>query len=761
MQPAHLTLVRDAVGSRPAFNPQMLVRPMLYVLRWTRNCFAEFGMAGCLGIGANDQHLQPTNSRWIESCRTATSKESAASKTCASGPIPSFCALASLLIPASECSRNSTLSDIDSVSTASVRGRVRMSRIQSSQHFFSSQRLARKSRKYSVTALACLATLITTVSAEDKTQPLGPLSETSKQTQPMNATSTDRGAESSNSMTGIQWFNIRKDTASIDTTLVCGLWDPGAILDCTVDSPRFDQVIKQLRDIDRGLTTSVDLTARFRFWEDGRIPYFFAGDWRTSRKQLVREAIARWTQETNLRFIEHSPSQVPPAEYDRARLFGIINIGERFPKMNQNIVFFRFHRSLSGADGRATPGKLSVDIDVDSLFTSEVHRSFIVNGQQGTVGVDLTPDCDFDCIAHELGHLVGLLHEHQRWDRDRFLRIPPEAALFSFGNSGDAKGALLRLHQNFDATAMPLAQSPYDYQSIMNYPQLNYTVPPGIPVLRNDLSIGDIIGAKRLYGFPLPSYTTIETNPPGLNLIVDGRLVDTPHRVSWRRGTNHTLEAPLVQFNGDRSERYLFGNWGGSGRTSSAPTRIHVTADGEASLWYRANFVVQSKDSSSQCDPYCRSWVYSGPEPSYSRTYRGAEAYWQDRIAVWPQAFTFVSTVGSRTRTTVEQRFWITNTTDDTKYYEVINLGHDDMPLRMAVEDSFVRGYRWIEVRGRETKKVRLAIGSIMARHQGSFDAKIGVCEIALDRDGHRTANRERCVDIPVRWIVVPRSAND
>ena len=661
-----------------------------------------------------------------------------------------------------------------------------MLEIQSSRHCRSLRKVA---RKFYVAALACMVTLVATGSAEDKIQQLGSVSVPRNQTQRVESTSQadspvysdwsigDTELDSHDHLhsfpsprsaprtleTDTQGFIESRNTARIDTTLVCRLWDPGVIADCTVDSPTFDRVINELRDIDRGLTTSVDLSARFRFWEDGRIPYFFADDWRPARKELVRQAIARWTQETNLRFIEHSPSQVPSAEFDRTRLFGIIKIGKAFPKMNQNIVFFRSHLSLSGPAGRATPGKLLVNLDVDSLFTTEVHRSFIVNGQQGTVGVDLTPACDFNCIAHELGHLIGLLHEHQRWDRDRFVRIPPEAASIAFRRSSDTDGAMLTLHQNFDATAMPLTKSPYDYRSIMNYPELIHTVPPGIPVVRDDLSTGDIIGVKRLYEFPLPSYTTIETNPPGLDLIVDGHLVRTPYQVNWPRGSNHTLEAPLVQFKWDRSERYLFGNWGGSGRRSSTPTRIHVTADGEASLWYQANFIVQYRipGGGPKCDPYCRWWVHDGPEPSFSRTYRGAAAYWQDRIAVWPQAFTFVSTVGSQTSAMSEQHFWITNTADDTKYYEVINLGHDTLPLRMATGEVFGRGFNWVRVDSQETQRIDLRINSGLARQQGSFDAKIGVCEIALDGDGDRTANKERCLDIPVRWIVVPPSANE
>jgi hypothetical protein len=58
-------------------------------------------------------------------------------------------------------------------------------------------------------------------------------------------------------------------------------------------------------------------------------------------------------------------------------------------------------------------------------------------------------------IAHELGHVLGLVHEHQRHDRDQF--VTRSAAV--------AGNANFRLHSRAEDTV----RTPYDFGSIMHY----------------------------------------------------------------------------------------------------------------------------------------------------------------------------------------------------------------------------------------------------------------------------------------------------
>ena len=190
--------------------------------------------------------------------------------------------------------------------------------------------------------------------------------------------------------------------------------------------------------------------------------------------------------------------------------------------------------------------------------------------QLGTIG------CDVFAMLHEIGHVVGLWHEHQREDREEYLMFLEDR----FG--GELPSQYAAAHPGGGA---------YDYASIMHYGLLvgdrvlMETIPPGInDGLSYGLSAGDIDGVARLYGRP-PTATTFSTYPPGLDLIVDGKRVETPAAFDWPEGGEHVVEAPLVQRGGIEA-RYLFGRWNVAGGR-----RLVVTA-GEQT-WVEANYIVQ------------------------------------------------------------------------------------------------------------------------------------------------------------------------
>lgn len=187
-------------------------------------------------------------------------------------------------------------------------------------------------------------------------------------------------------------------------------------------------------------------------------------------------------------------------------------------------------------------------------------------------------------MVHEIGHAVGLFHEHQRADREKHLFLVDEN--------------LDERYRDIYAIIHP-GTGPYDYASTMHYPlwaasgnglTAAETIPPGIRVPSSGLSAGDIDGVARLYGMR-PTGTTVTTNPPGLKVQVDGVPMTTPATLDWAQGSVHSLEVPSPQV-ADGS-RYLFGTWNdGGGRVRS------VTADPDTT-WLEVTFIVHHQVATS------------------------------------------------------------------------------------------------------------------------------------------------------------------
>jgi hypothetical protein len=71
-------------------------------------------------------------------------------------------------------------------------------------------------------------------------------------------------------------------------------------------------------------------------------------------------------------------------------------------------------------------------------------------------------------IAHELGHALGLLHEHSRRDRDNFVTI----------NTNNIQAGLA---DQFDLKSDSISYGPYDFDSVMHYGQCAFSRNPNCP----------------------------------------------------------------------------------------------------------------------------------------------------------------------------------------------------------------------------------------------------------------------------------------
>jgi hypothetical protein len=194
----------------------------------------------------------------------------------------------------------------------------------------------------------------------------------------------------------------------------------------------------------------------------------------------------------------------------------------------------------------------------------------------GMVGDPQQLECGGGCAVatwlHEMGHTVGLLHEHQRPDRNSYIT-------FTIANADLPNVPGNFTLETYDYQTIGL----YDYASVMHYGAFDFSavgkpvlesIPAGIP-LSNDVgySLGDVDQVERLYS-ATPSAVTVTTNPPGLSIIVDGTTYTAPHSFSWTLNSTHTLNMPADPqvTNPADGSTYAFGNWNDLGVRSHTIT---------------------------------------------------------------------------------------------------------------------------------------------------------------------------------------------
>ncbi|MGC9947647.1 MAG: M12 family metallopeptidase [Bryobacteraceae bacterium] len=218
----------------------------------------------------------------------------------------------------------------------------------------------------------------------------------------------------------------------------------------------------------------------------------------------------------------------------------------------------------------------------------------MVGGQQFVGG---SVSCALATLVHEMGHTIGLFHEHQRPDRNTWIT-------FNYANVDEPLVA-----GNFDIPTYNYQTiGLYDIASVMHYPPFSFTkngltvlesIPPGIPLSNpTGYSAGDIDTIERLYGFT-PSAVTIVTNPPGLQIIVDSTTYTAPQTFSWTLNSKHTLNLPPDPqlTNPADGATYEFAVWNDGGARSHSVTAgggtgsLTSPASKPATTVYEASFI--------------------------------------------------------------------------------------------------------------------------------------------------------------------------
>jgi uncharacterized protein (TIGR03437 family) len=187
--------------------------------------------------------------------------------------------------------------------------------------------------------------------------------------------------------------------------------------------------------------------------------------------------------------------------------------------------------------------------------------------------------CTTATLIHEMGHAVGFFHEQSRQDRNLHVTILYE----NINKTG---------YSDFSLNSPPIEQDVgiYDYASHMHYTPFEFsannlpvmqTVPAGIPLdSYSVLSPGDLDTLFRMYG-KAPTMTTLVTNPPGLQMTIDGQTVSSPQVLNWAAGSTHTVNS-AGQTPGNL--RYVFARWSDGGNVTHT-----ITAD-PAATFYSLDF---------------------------------------------------------------------------------------------------------------------------------------------------------------------------
>lgn len=202
----------------------------------------------------------------------------------------------------------------------------------------------------------------------------------------------------------------------------------------------------------RMVRRGVGLTAAGGPWSDGIVPYLVDAGLPAISRTAILDAVKHWNAVSGITLYEIGNNQAVPPDH------------------------LRF---------QSGPGCASW-----------------VGRQGGEQEVWIAPSCSAGSVMHEIGHALGLEHEHTRSDRDQYIQI-------NWDNIDPDKW------HNFDkapANAELLGQ--YDYDSIMHYGRANFsvngmnTIEPLIDAApnlgqRKALSAGDIASIARLYASDL------------------------------------------------------------------------------------------------------------------------------------------------------------------------------------------------------------------------------------------------------------------
>jgi hypothetical protein len=161
-------------------------------------------------------------------------------------------------------------------------------------------------------------------------------------------------------------------------------------------------------------------------WKDGIVPYYLSGNFTNEEVAIIRKAMKRWESVANVTYKEVSP---------RVEAYKI--------------------------------QKVSANKWLSSIGENN-SECFMIFGSGGNA---------LSHVTHELGHSLGLLHEHQRPDRDKFVTVVWDKIISSYKKNFEIIDNPLIIEEKYE----------YDYHSIMHYYPVSFSV-DGSQTLRSTSS---------------------------------------------------------------------------------------------------------------------------------------------------------------------------------------------------------------------------------------------------------------------------------
>ena len=129
------------------------------------------------------------------------------------------------------------------------------------------------------------------------------------------------------------------------------------------------------------------------------------------------------------------------------------------------------------------------------MYVLTIHKDS--NENYATFGAQEEPvmylcSISYRVVAHELGHVIGLMHEHQRPDRDNYITINYENILEKFHDQ------FYKMSSNY--WKYDYKKYPYDYNSIMHYGRYDFSNNGNLTIVSfvsiNNSKISDMDYAK-------------------------------------------------------------------------------------------------------------------------------------------------------------------------------------------------------------------------------------------------------------------------